>query len=261
MGRTMKPFDSETGRFFLKDTIRKLVDFRLTEQSRGLPPPPVQKPAPAGAPRVRLPHPDAFDALVDMPLLTALRGRRSVRSFSDEPLKRAELAFLLWAAQGVRAGEGPPGVFRTVPSAGARHPFETHVAALRVEDIACGLYRYLPLDHELVLLRAAAAGQLAEEVTKACLGQRFAGQAAATFLWTAIPRRTEWRYGPASYKVIAVDAGHVGQNVYLACGAIGAGTCAIGAYDQEACDELLGVDGREEFTVYIAPVGKPGWGA
>jgi SagB-type dehydrogenase family enzyme len=93
-------------------------------------------------------------------------------------------------------------------------------------------------------------------VADACLGQRFAGQGAVTFLWTAIPHRTEWRYGPASYKVIAVDAGHVGQNVYLACTAIGAGTCAIGAYDQQACDELLGVDGQAEFTVYVAPVGK-----
>jgi nitroreductase len=56
--------------------------------------------------------------------------------------------------------------------------------------------------------------------------------------------------------VIALDAGHVCQNLYLACEAIGAGTCAIAAYNQDLADELLGVDGDEEFTVYIAPVGK-----
>ena len=60
----------------------------------------------------------------------------------------------------------------------------------------------------------------------------------------------------ASYKVIAIDAGHVYQNLYLACEAIGAGTCAIAAYDQEAMDAFLRVDGKEEFTVYVAPVGK-----
>jgi len=59
-----------------------------------------------------------------------------------------------------------------------------------------------------------------------------------------------------THKVIAIDAGHVGQNLYLACESLGAGTCAIGAYDQDACDRLLGVDGKEEFTVYLAPVGK-----
>jgi nitroreductase len=56
--------------------------------------------------------------------------------------------------------------------------------------------------------------------------------------------------------VIAIDAGHVCQNLYLACAAIGAGTCAIGAYHQEKMDALLGVDGVDEFTIYLAPVGK-----
>jgi nitroreductase len=53
-----------------------------------------------------------------------------------------------------------------------------------------------------------------------------------------------------------MDVGHVCQNLYLACEAINAGTCAIGAYDQEAVDELIGVDGEEEFAIYLAPVGK-----
>jgi nitroreductase len=48
------------------------------------------------------------------------------------------------------------------------------------------------------------------------------------------------------------------QNLYLACTSIGAGTCAIGAYDQNLMDGLVGVDGKEEFVVYVAPVGKVG---
>jgi nitroreductase len=59
-----------------------------------------------------------------------------------------------------------------------------------------------------------------------------------------------------SHKVIAIDAGHVCQNLYLASESIGAGTCAIAAYDQDEMDAILGVDGVEEFTIYIAPVGK-----
>jgi Nitroreductase family. len=66
----------------------------------------------------------------------------------------------------------------------------------------------------------------------------------------------EWRYGLASYKVIAIEAGHVCQNLYLACEAIGAGICAIAAYDQEKMDELLKVDEQDEIAVYIASVGK-----
>ncbi|OPY14404.1 MAG: Nitroreductase family protein [Syntrophus sp. PtaB.Bin075] len=66
----------------------------------------------------------------------------------------------------------------------------------------------------------------------------------------------EWRYGLAAHKVIAIEAGHVCQNLYLACESIGAGTCAIAAYDQEGIDRILGLDGQDEFTIYLASVGK-----
>lgn len=46
------------------------------------------------------------------------------------------------------------------------------------------------------------------------------------------------------------------QNLSRACKAIGAGTCAITANDQKAMDVLIDVDGEDEFTVYLAPVGK-----
>jgi nitroreductase len=56
--------------------------------------------------------------------------------------------------------------------------------------------------------------------------------------------------------LIAIDAGHICENLYLAVETIRAGTCAIGAYDQTRIDKLLGIDGVEEFTFYIAPVGR-----
>jgi SagB-type dehydrogenase family enzyme len=165
-----------------------------------------------------------------------------------------ELAFLLWSTQGVRQVVHEAAVLRTVPSAGCRHPFETYLAIVRVEGLASGIYRYLPLDHSLVLVRAIES--VSVQLVAATRGQGFSCQAAVTFIWTVIPARTEWRYAEASYKVIALDAGHVCQNLYLACEAVAAGTCAIAAYDQNLFDELLGVDGDEEFTIYVAPVGK-----
>ena len=74
--------------------------------------------------------------------------------------------------------------------------------------------------------------QLPEKVADACYGQAFVGKAAVVFIWTVIPYRTEWRYGPVSHKVIAMDAGHLCQNLYIAAESIGCGTCAIGAYNQ-----------------------------
>jgi SagB-type dehydrogenase family enzyme len=245
----------ERNRFFLKDTVRQSIDFSSTQQSRRLPPPPLQKPCPAQTSRTDLPDGAAsMTRLCSMGVAEAIARRESVRSYSSEGLTLEELAALLWATQGVRQVLSPASALRNVPSAGARHTFETYVAASRVEGLPPGLYRYLPFDAQLAEL--SLDSRIGWKAASACLGQQFVATAAATFFWTTIPARMEWRYDLAAHKVIAIDAGHVCQNLYLACTALGAGTCAIAAYDQAACDRLLGVDGDEEFTVYIAPVGK-----
>lgn len=244
---------TQSGRYFLTDRVREEVDFYCTPQSEGVRPPPVQKPVCPESPIIRLPGPGEW-SVAACDLQTAIAVRESRRRFTQKPLTLDELAFLLWATQGVRRVLHEAAVLRTVPSAGCRHPFETYLGVLNVATLETGLYRYLPLDHALVHERDIPS--LPAFLTAACRGQAFAGQAAVTFIWTAVMARTEWRYAEASYKVIALDAGHVCQNLYLACEAIGCGTCAIAAYNQELADELVAVDGNEELTVYIAPVGK-----
>lgn len=166
-----------------------------------------------------------------------------------------ELSFLLWVTQGVRSVDSNKvWTRRTVPSAGSRHPFETYLVVNRVEGLEPGVYRYLPIEHKLLLV--SNNKPVLDQVSEACGGQTFVGESAVVFVWATIPYRTEWRYSAIAYRAILVDVGHVCQNLYLACEAIGAGTCAILAYEQKAMDELIGVDGENEFTVYLAPVGK-----
>ncbi len=243
----------EIGRYLLTDRIREVVNFWVTPQSEGANPPPAQKSSPSGQRIIKLPNQETW-SIQPCDLQTAISNRISHRRFTAEPLTLEELAFLLWATQGVRAIAHEAAVLRTVPSAGCRHPFETYLAVLKVEGLDNGIYRYLSLDHSLVFIREV--DNLPAHLTAAARGQSFTGQAAVTFIWTAIPSRTEWRYAEASYKVIALDAGHVCQNLYLACEAIGAGTCAIAAYNQTLADNLLEVDGDDEFTIYMAPMGK-----
>jgi SagB-type dehydrogenase family enzyme len=241
-------------REFLKDTIRQQIDFSRTDQRTGVEPPPLEKPFPADARRFNLPPVGKWKGIERVDLATAIGDRQSRRNFSAEPLTQDELSFLLWATQGVRERVDEETVLRTVPSAGNRHALETYIAVLRISDLDPGLYRYLPLEHQL--LHLFHEEQMSRKLTEATLGQAFVGRAAAVFLWTTIPYRMEWRYGLAAHKVIALDAGHVCQNLYLACEAIGAGTCAVAAYHQQLMDRLVRVDGREEFVVYLAPVGK-----
>ncbi len=121
-------------------------------------------------------------------------------------------------------------------------------------DLDQGIYRYLPLEHQLLF--EFTEEDLNKKIIRAVLGQPYPGEAAITFIWASIPYRMEWRYGIAAHKIIAIEVGHVCQNLYLACEAIGVGTCAIAAYDQEGIDKLLRIDGQDEFTIYLASVGR-----
>jgi SagB-type dehydrogenase family enzyme len=236
-----------------------------TDQGLGLPRPDVEKSPEPDQRRIDLPP---FESLSvgDVSLKKVIQQRRSRRYFSDAPISEEELSFLLWATQGVSQvieDAGTTYYKRTAPSGGNRHPFETYLSIHNIAGLETGLYRYLPVEHQLVVERydpeIAAQVQLAGlDQYSVVKGERFnfVERSAVTLIWTALPYRTEWRYGPAAAKLVAVDAGHLGQNLYLACGAIDAGTVAMGAFDRSAMDQVVDVDGEEEFTIYLAPVGK-----
>jgi nitroreductase len=95
-----------------------------------------------------------------------------------------------------------------------------------------------------------------EKLRKIAYGQDFLENAAAIFVWSVIPKRIEWCIDVWSHKTVAQDSGHMCQNLYLGCQAIHAGTCAMTVYHQNTIDDFLGLDGEEEFTIYLATVGK-----
>ncbi len=244
--------DIKSGRQFLKRYRWDELSRTETGQKKKVPYPPLEKPYAADARLIDLVSPDAF-TVGRIPLIEAIKCRKSRRTYSADALSLQELAFLLWATQGVK--EIMPdryGTKRVVPSGGARHPFETYLAVSRVSDLAPGLYRYLAVEHKLLLVRTDP--DLAQRMHEATRNQ--GNGAAVIFVWTAVPYRSEWRYAFLAHKLIAVEAGHICQNLYLACEAVGAGACAIDAYDQAKMDAVLGVDGEDEFTVYLATVGR-----
>jgi SagB-type dehydrogenase family enzyme len=240
-------------RSFLKAT--RWSEWRNSEsdQKKKLPMPEVQKPVPPGSSLINLVPPEAFQ-VGSIPLIQAIRNRKSARKYTAQAFTLEELSFLLWATQGLRAPyqEGNP-TYRNVPSGGARHPFETYLLVNRVEGLQPAMYRYLPLEHKLLFMFNRPS--LVEEINVGAAHQ-FVENSAVTFIWSVIPYRTEWRYIYLSPKIIAQDSGHLCQNLYLACEGIGAGTVAIGAYNQEKMDAAIGLDGEDEFTVYVATVGK-----
>lgn len=136
---------------------------------------------------------------------------------------------------------------------GKRHGFETYLLVQNCDGLEAGLYHYLVMEHELEYIKEFA--NLQDSISKSLCGQDWTKKANVVFYWSFVAYRCEWRYGIYAHRVALIDAGHVGQNLYLACTALGLGTCCIAAFDNEFCANMIGLDNDEEFIVYTAPVG------
>lgn len=241
----------DIGRAFVERT--KLKYLGDSDQDKGLPQPELELGYEKGAVIIDLPA--VTDVRVKgIDLRRAIESRRSTRKYSDTALKIDELSYLLWCTQGVKQIFPHNATLRTVPSAGARHAFETYLIVNSVTGIKPGIYRYLALEHKL--LQISLEDGLPEKLASYCMDQEFVSKSAVTFIWGAAAYRMKWRYGERGYRYLYLDAGHVCQNLYLAAEDIESGVCAISAFDDDKINSMLGMDGVDQFVVYIAALGK-----
>lgn len=241
---------SSIGKEFMEKTKFQYLD--RSDQSRNLPQPPLEMEYDASRQVIDLPRLENIK-IRSFDLRQAIEGRRSIRSYSQQPLTIEELSYLLWVTQGV-VQVTPGATFRNVPSAGARHALETYLLINNVRDVPEGIYRFLASDHKLGEINTDPDN--ADRVTESCLGQDFIRKSAVTFIWVADAYRMKWRYGERGYRYLHLDAGHACQNLYLSAGSVECGVCAIAAFSDDDMNELLLLDGVERFVIYIATVGK-----
>jgi SagB-type dehydrogenase family enzyme len=191
-----------------------------------------------------------------MSVAEAIRQRTSRRHFS-EPLKLAEISEVLYFANGFKGflDQGKFGLSckTTAPSAGSRHPLEMYGVLDNVQGVEKGVYHF---DAENHALEKISQNNLSREVVLKMLHNQERLIGANFFFLTAVYERTAWKYGPRSYRFIHLDAGHVGQNVYLIGEAMGLSVCAIGNWDRQLVKEILHLDEQKEITVYALAVGK-----
>jgi len=247
--------EDNAGRAFIRATYYENMPGQ-SDQDMQLPQPPLERPADPGKKNIPLTKAGSLK-IPSMDLRAAIENRRSVRAYADVPLNLDELSWLLWASQGVEKtgfAMGSHRTYRTVPSAGARHPLETYLVLRAVSGVAPGIYRYLALDH--ILQEVDVSTDYSKDIAFICKEQAFIEKAAATFVWMADEYRGVWRFRARAYRHFFLDAGHVGQNLYLAASNIGCGACGIGVFDDLALARLLGADDKEFFPVYAATVGK-----
>jgi SagB-type dehydrogenase family enzyme len=223
-----------------------------TDQELKKPQPPLAK-APMTDNAVDLPT-DFSGLEIDRDFLHIVNSRRSRRVYTGETMTLTQLSYLLWCSQGVKSVRGKRyATLRTVPSGGARHPFECYLALQNVEGLSDGLYHYLPMNHRIEYL--GCPDDLKDFISRSLCGQDWACLANAVFYYSCVFYRAEWRYGIWAHAPILMDSGHVTENLYLAATSIGLGGCAIAAVDPPAANGQFGLDGKEETVFYAMPVG------
>lgn len=246
----------EQQRNFLKSNFTEFKKIR-TDKIKGIQQPAIVKPYDSLSTIIHLP-PVNKDILANQNIFDCIAERRSTRFYSNDSISLDELSYLLWATQGITRTNKAGLTLRTVPSSGATHSFETYLFITRVEGLPQGIYRYLPVEHQLLFM--FELDEIDNKIDEITLEQpfvpNFAKKAAVVFAWSTTPYRSEWKYDISAHKKILIDIGHVCQNLYLASESVGAGACAIGIYDQKLIDEILGLDGDEEFILYMGAVGK-----
>ena len=205
-----------------------------------------------GARRIPLPPPPSGDVL-DEGLATAraIAERRSVRDYAPSPMTLDELSRVLYLTAGITAGLHGS-ARRSAPSSGALYPIELYPVVHRAEGIPPGVYHYTYREHALEEVRL---GDHRQAVVDQGLSQEFLGECGAVLFVSMILQRMRPKYQDRSYRYGLLEAGHVGENAYLAATALGLGACGVGAFMDDAINEMLGLDGVEEAAVYLVALG------
>lgn len=188
------------------------------------------------------------EPIKDTPLSQLLLRRKSIRRYKSDALSLSDLSRILWSTYGLIDKRR-----RVVPSAGATYPIEIYVFVKNVVGLKQGIYRYDEFRNALIQLKE---GDFSRELAKACLDQSWVREAPINIVIVAKYDKTTSWYGERGFRYIHYEAGHIGQNIYLASTELGLGTVAIGAFIDEDIAELLGV-GKEYIILYVFPIGKP----
>jgi len=185
----------------------------------------------------------------EMSLEEALSLRRSIRSYSKEALSLEELSQLLWAGSGVTE---PRRGFRTAPSAGALYPIDIYLFVSRVNGLKEGIYKYLPKEHKLEVVRLEP---VLRRVYEAALWQSSIFESAVVFALVAFYDRITWKYGQRGVMYAHIECGHIAQNVLLQATALKLGAVPIGAFREEEIAKIMNLPSGSE-VIYLIPVGK-----
>ncbi len=179
-----------------------------------------------------------------IPLDKALKERRSIRSFSEDGLNLDMVSQLLWAAQGVTDDNG----HRTAPSAMARYPLEVYLLAENVTGMPTGVYRYIPADHSLAIIKQ---DEVSDYYNASAGFNDWVKTAPAIFIVTGALNSN----GQDSSRWVYVEAGAAAENLLLEVVSLDLAATYTAGFNATKIEELLGLP-EEEVSIGVIPVGR-----
>ena len=205
------------------------------------------------APRFELPR--ELVAL-EHPLQRVLTARASRRDFTGEELAIETFATLLHYAYGVRKTSAaynlPDFPVRFAPTAGGLQSVELYAIVNSIEGLPRGAYHYDPLGHAVELINE---GNMRRKLVAFSTRQEWLHYASVAIVLAVRPERLAWKYGARGYRLMHMDVGFVGQNVYLVATALGLRTTAFSGFDEDPFNRMLKLDGEREFAALMFPIG------
>ena len=143
---------------------------------------------------------------------------------------------------------------KTTPSGGARNPFEAYVFARNVDGLEPGIYHYSGRQHSLHRLKADPPQTVAN-----LLGDQDWVEAMPCIVFlVAYLERTMWKYSDSNaYRVVLIEAGHIGQNIMLAATQAGLSACPTAALAHTAIKNLLGLTRLTQAPLYALTLSYP----
>ncbi len=181
--------------------------------------------------------------LPKMSLQEALHSRTSAKVFdSTAPFHINDLATLLEYAYGYRKDDS-----RTFPSAGGMYSQTLFVMVQNVAGLKQGLYQYDPKRHLLGLIHKEIPSK--ETLSRALYYEKFSHAAAYLYL-VMFKSQNIKKYGSYTYAYSFLEAGHIGQNVYLIATALNVSCCAMGSARYHEINSLLDISGTAANYTY-----------
>ncbi len=194
-------------------------------------------------PHIDLPKTDDPDSQLDM----LLNIRESTRIFSNTPIELKDVARILKSCRITDTNREPER--RSYPSGGARFPVEIYLVSYNVDGLDSGAYHYnIKKEFLEQLLKEDLKTKRREMISP------YLENPAATIVFASVISRSEVKYGYKAYPFSYIEAGHMGQNIHLACAEIGIGSCSVSGYVDDTIAEILDLT-NDEIPIYTISIG------